>query len=455
MHVLSRLFVIVLAVMGAGLAIAGGWLISLGGSWYYFLLGLVWLIAAVAMWRGRTAGGWLVIAAAVLTVPWAIWEAGLAFWPLFTRLMVPIAVAGVAALFMPTLADGQGKKPFYGLAALALVLFVLGFVFTFQPHGVVQRTAEIPTYVPAKGDNTPSDWTAYARDTMGRRYSPFDQINRDTVSKLDLAWTFRTGRKDVGIDQNTPLQIGDTVYSCTTTNVVIALDPDKGTEKWRFDPQVKDVFWQRCRGIGYFKLPEAQQVAGQACNERLILTTIDARLMQHRRQGRQALRRLWRQRRRCLARRQSMGEIKPGFYFQTSAPLVARDKIVVGGWVVDNQMRGEPSGVIRAFSAVTGELAWAWDLGNPAITKLPPEGQTYTRGTPNMWTTASYDDKLGLIYAPLGNTTPDYYGAARRGLRGMGNRRWWRWTSPPGASAGSSRPCTTTSGTTTCRRSRP
>ncbi|MBE2276099.1 MAG: membrane-bound PQQ-dependent dehydrogenase, glucose/quinate/shikimate family [Rhodobacteraceae bacterium] len=411
MHVLSRLFVIVLAVMGAGLAIAGGWLISLGGSWYYFLLGLVWLIAAVAMWRGRTAGGWLVIAAAVLTVPWAIWEAGLAFWPLFTRLMVPIAVAGVAALFMPTLADGQGKKPFYGLAALALVLFVLGFVFTFQPHGVVQRTAEIPTYVPAKGDNTPSDWTAYARDTMGRRYSPFDQINRDTVSKLDLAWTFRTGRKDVGIDQNTPLQIGDTVYSCTTTNVVIALDPDKGTEKWRFDPQVKDVFWQRCRGIGYFKLPEAQQVAGQACNERLILTTVDARLIAiDAKDGKL-----------CEGFGQSgvaslgaeMGDIKPGYYFQTSAPLVARDKIVVGGWVVDNQEVGEPSGVIRAFNAVTGELEWAWDLGNPAITKLPPPGETYTRETPNMWTTAAYDDELGLIYAPLGNTTPDYYGADR------------------------------------------
>jgi quinate dehydrogenase (quinone) len=51
-----------------------------------------------------------------------------------------------------------------------------------------------------------------------------------------------------------------------------------------------------------------------------------------------------------------MGQITPGFYFQTSAPLVARDKIVVGGWIVDNQEVGEPSGVIRAFNVVTGEL---------------------------------------------------------------------------------------------------
>ena len=110
---------------------------------------------------------------------------------------------------------------------------------------------------------------------------------------------------------------------------------------------------------------------------------------------------------------QGMGKIIPGFYFQTSAPLVARDYVVIGGWVVDNQMRGEPSGVIRAFDARTGALVWAWDLANPAITRDPPEGGTYTRGTPNMWTTASYDDDLGLVYLPLGNATPDYFGADR------------------------------------------
>lgn len=411
MQFLSRLFVIVLALMGLGLAIGGGWLIKLGGSWYYLILGLAWLFAAISMWRSRTRGAWIVILAAVLTVPWAIWEAGFAFWPLFARLMAPIAVAGFAALFMPTLAGGRDKPLFYGLASLALALFAVGFGFTFQPHGGISRTAEIPEYVPAKGDNSPADWTAYGRDLTGRRYSPFDQINRDTVSKLAPAWTFRTGREKVGLDQNTPLQIGDLVYSCTTTNVVIAIDADTGTERWRFDPKVNGVMWQRCRGLGYYKLPGAQQVAGQACNERLIMTTIDTRLMAIDTKtgklcegfGQNGI----------VSLTTDIGHISPGFYFQTSAPLVARDKVVVSGWVADNQKVGEPSGVIRAFNVVTGELEWAWDLGNPAITKLPPPGETYTRETPNMWTTAAFDDELGLIYAPLGNTTPDYYGANR------------------------------------------
>ena len=408
---LSRAFLVVLALMGLGLTVGGGWLVGLGGSWYYVALGIGWLAAAVLMWRGSAAGATIAIASAILSAAWAIWEAGLDFWPLFARLMVPIAVAGFAALVIPTLQRGAAGRWFYSVAAVALLLFIGGFYLTFQPHGAITRSASIPAYTAATGDNTAADWTAYARDTMGRRYSPFTQINRENVGKLDLAWTFRSGRGDVGIDQNTPLQIGDTIYSCTTQNVIIALDPDTGTEKWRYDPQAKGPFWQRCRGIGYYKLPAEQQVAGQACNERLVLTTIDARLIEIDAADGKLCERFGTAG--IVSLGADMGQITTGFYFQTSAPLVARDKIVVGGWVVDNQEVGEPSGVIRAFNVVTGELEWAWDLGNPAITRLPPPGETYTRETPNMWTTAAYDDELGLIYAPLGNTTPDYFGANR------------------------------------------
>ncbi|HWV20998.1 MAG TPA: PQQ-binding-like beta-propeller repeat protein, partial [Devosia sp.] len=287
----------------------------------------------------------------------------------------------------------------------------VGFAFAFQPQGVIRPAADIPAYQPATGDNSPANWTSYGRTTAGLRYSPFDQINRDNVKNLDLAWTYRTGRGDIGLDQNTPLQIDNLVYSCTTSNVIIALDGDSGEEVWKFDPKASGPFWQRCRGLGYFELPAGQQTDGQLCNTRLIMTTMDARLFAIDAKTGAVCPGFGTNGAVSLA--ENMGEIIPGFYFQTSAPLVARDKIVIGGWVVDNQMVGEPSGVIRAFNAVSGELDWAWDLGNKAITRLPPPGETYTRGTPNMWTTAAYDDKLGLIYAPLGNTTPDYFGGNR------------------------------------------
>ncbi|CAN7573650.1 membrane-bound PQQ-dependent dehydrogenase, glucose/quinate/shikimate family [Devosia sp. LjRoot3] len=411
MKLLARLYAIVLALIGVGLAGGGLWLITLGGSAYYAIVGLVYLVAAVLMLRDKALGGQLVLLVAVLTVPWAIWEAGFAFWPLFARLMAPLALAGFALLFTPAVAKPAKSGVYYGGAALAAVLFAVGFAFAFQPQSVIRPSADIPAYQLAAGDNTPANWTSYGRTTAGLRYSPFDQINRDNVKDLDVAWTYRTGRGDIGFDQNTPLQIDDLVYSCTTTNVVIALNGDSGEEVWKFDPKASAPFWQRCRGLGYFELPADQQVDGQLCNTRLIMTTVDARLFAIDAKTGQL----------CpdfgtnglVSLGENMGEVIPGFYFQTSAPLVARDKIVVGGWVVDNQMVGEPSGVIRAFNAVTGELDWAWDLGNKAITKLPPPGETYTRGTPNMWTTAAYDDELGLIYAPLGNSTPDYFGGNR------------------------------------------
>lgn len=89
-----------------------------------------------------------------------------------------------------------------------------------------------------------------------------------------------------------------------------------------------------------------------------------------------------------------MGEVKAGYYQQTSTPLVAGNVVVVGGRVADNYSTGEPPGVVRAFDVHTGKLAWAWDPGNPALTGVPPEGQTYTRGTPNVWSAMSYDAKL-------------------------------------------------------------
>ena len=99
---------------------------------------------------------------------------------------------------------------------------------------------------------------------------------------------------------------------------------------------------------------------------------------------------------------------KVPYYAYTSAPTISRNLIILGGWVFDGRSLDEPSGVIRAFSADTGELVWAWDLGNPDIRKLPPEGETYTRSTPNMWSTPAFDDELGLVYLPLGNQQPDF-----------------------------------------------
>ncbi len=69
--------------------------------------------------------------------------------------------------------------------------------------------------------------------------------------------------------------------------------------------------------------------------------------------------------------------------------------------------------MIRGYDAITGKMAWAWDLGNPQNVHGPAEGSTYTRGTPNMWTAAVGDEQLGYVYLPISNSSIDYYGSNR------------------------------------------
>ena len=117
-----------------------------------------------------------------------------------------------------------------------------------------------------------------------------------------------------------------------------------------------------------------------------------------------------------------------------------------------NQQIGNPSGVLRAYDAITGQFAWAWDMGNPGYQGLPDEGGEYTRGTPNVWSNTAYDPVLNLIYAPTGNSSPDYFDGDLRSKEAeensaavvaidaaTGQRRWvyqtvhrdiWDWDVP-------------------------
>jgi quinoprotein glucose dehydrogenase len=103
----------------------------------------------------------------------------------------------------------------------------------------------------------------------------------------------------------------------------------------------------------------------------------------------------------------------PGTAAITGVPVIVHGIVVTGHQVLDGQRRWAASGVIRGYDAVTGELRFAWDINQPDVTKLPLDGKPYSLGTPNMWTTAVGDEKLGLVYLPMGNSAGDYYTSLR------------------------------------------
>ncbi|MDN2714320.1 membrane-bound PQQ-dependent dehydrogenase, glucose/quinate/shikimate family [Janthinobacterium sp. SUN120] len=426
---------IALAVFGvflgcSGLALAAGGieLITLGGSWYYLLAGLGLILAGVLYWRRKPLASGIVAALVLATLLWAVWEIGFAFWPMVPRLAPFLVIGLVAALLHPWLAGRGHSGQSRGFAALFAVVLVAGFASMFQPHGVLEATAQPQQDAVTPVNDGSANWAHYGHGPKGTRFAPYTQIDQQNVGQLQVAWSYRTGELAEGASesQNTPLQIGDTIYTCTPTSKVIALDADTGKERWTFDPKPANTkTWNRCRGVGYYEPAkvtkpfrvEGMQAAGApaagACAKRIVQVTMDARLIEIDAQtGKQ-----------CegfgdkgsVDLTVGLGKVKMNvpYYAYTSAPTVARNLIILGGWVFDGRSTDEPSGVVRAYSADTGELVWAWDLGNPAITKLPPEGQTYTRSTPNMWSTPAFDDELGLVYLPTGNEQPDFWGGKR------------------------------------------
>ncbi|POU02047.1 membrane-bound PQQ-dependent dehydrogenase, glucose/quinate/shikimate family [Escherichia sp. ESNIH1] len=420
-RILKWLLAGLLIIIGLAIGIPGIKLVSLGGSAYFLVMGVAMLISALLIIKNRTSGIVLYALAFIASAIWAVSDAGWDFWPLFSRLFTFGVLAFLAALLWPFLTATTNKKPAFGLAAAIALALLVSAGWMFKPQTLVTANEDVPVQPVAKGSQQ-TDWKHWGNTTHGDRFAALDQINKQNVNQLEVAWTAHTGdipqsNGSGAEDQNTPLQVGDTLFVCTPYSKVLALDVDSGKEKWRYDSKATAPNWQRCRGLGYYEdaqgvpVPAAQPAA---CARRLFLPTTDARLIAINADNGQP----------CADFGDNgavdlsigMGEVKPGYYQQTSTPLVAGNVVVVGGRVADNYSTGEPPGVVRAYDVHTGKLAWAWDPGNPAITGLPPEGQTYTRGTPNVWSAMSYDARLNLVYLPTGNATPDFFAGERTAL---------------------------------------
>jgi membrane-bound PQQ-dependent dehydrogenase (glucose/quinate/shikimate family) len=407
---LNLAFAAVLGIIGAYNIWYGGILLSLGGDFYFLLIGLA-LAATAALLVMRSPLASTVFAVTVVyTIVWAFLEAGLDFLALLPRLdgWIILGLWFLAPWHRAAMKEGE-KRPLYvggrwpGFASLAAALLLA--VAGFQGYTVTEGTKNTVATGPAV-----TDWQHYGGLPGGQRFAAIDQINVGNVAKLEKAWEFRTG---VAFDfKQTPQMANGLVYICTAGNTLIAVDSDTGEERWRHDTQTNvpgglangSTFARTCRGVGYHEAPATY--AGE-CAKRIVTGTVDARLI-----AVDAL-----TGRRCesfgfggeVNLVSGLGYAPLGNFMVTSTPLIAGDKIVVGGWVTDNQQTGNPSGVLRAYDAVTGAFAWAWDMGNPGYQGLPDEGGEYTRGTPNVWSNTAYDPELNLVYAPTGNSSPDYF----------------------------------------------
>jgi quinoprotein glucose dehydrogenase len=421
---------IVVALIGLYLAAGGIWLVALGGSPYYGVAGIALLVVAFLLLKARREALWLYALVLLGTMIWAVWEVGLDFWSLAPRgdILVPLGIWLLLPFITRNLAPAGRAAPAALGLVVVLAVIVVGVSLTADRRGLdgtlAEASASVPANLPA-GTQASTDWTAYGGGGYGDRFSALNQITPENVKDLKLAWQFRTGDmkgpNDPGefTNEATPLKIGDLVYTCSPHQIVFAIDAASGQQRWKFDPQIqRSTGFQHmtCRGVSYHKTEAGAQTADGKpapadCPARIFLPTNDGRLF--------ALDALTGQP--C----QSFGDhgqidlkqgnevTTVGFYEGTSPPVVTDKVLVVGGAVIDNWAVHVPSGAIRGFDIYSGKLLWVFDAGNPDPNEMPSATHHFVAGSPNSWAPSAVDEKLGLVYVPLGTGSADQWGGHR------------------------------------------
>ena len=238
---------------------------------------------------------------------------------------------------------------------------------------------------------TPENWLTYSGTYFSQRYSTLDQITPRNVKDLQMRWAFQV--KSLEKFEATPLVVDGRMYLTQAPNDVLALDAATGR-----------VFWQ----YSYEASPKARLCCGivnrglAILGDTLFMGAIDGRLIAL---DAHSGKPVW---------STNVNGADPATgYSMTLAPLVVKDKVIVGTGGGEYGIRG----FIAAFDAKTGKEAWRFYTipgpGEPGHETWA--GDSWKHGGASVWVTGSYDQDLNLTYWGVGNPGPDYNGDGRAG----------------------------------------
>jgi len=251
-----------------------------------------------------------------------------------------------------------------------------------------------------------NDWPAYGNDPGAMRYSPLRQVHAGNVEHLQLAWTFRTGKPG---SEAVPIVVNGVMY-VTAPDGVYALVPETGELLWKFEAAPTALrglaYWPGAGGL------HARVFAGNGFHLLALDVTTGRPAPGFGDEGRVDL------------KKGVLGDLKDGRYELQSPPAVFGDVVITGC----SNGEGSPSagayGDIRGWDAKTGKLLWTFHTvprpGEPGSETWPAGGWKNRSGT-NTWGFFTIDEKRGIVYAPLGAPTSDFYGADRVGDGLYGN----------------------------------
>jgi quinoprotein glucose dehydrogenase len=277
-----------------------------------------------------------------------------------------------------------------------------------------------------KAENTrppAGEWRAYGGDAWSTKYSPLDQIDRDNVGNLRIAWRWSSPENEMaaankkyrpGWYEPTPLMVGGVLYTTSSLSHAAAIDGRTGKTIWIHDPKSYEA--GRPNNTGFVHRGLAYWSDG--ASNRLLLGTGDAHLIALDPATGNPITTFGEGGRIDL----TLGLRRPvnrRYYSVTSPPTVCRDVVVVGASIADLAIRrNAPPGDVRGFDVRTGKLLWTFqsipqegEYGNDTW----EDGSWQHTGNANVWSMMSCDPELGYVYLPFGTPTSDYYGGERPG----------------------------------------
>jgi alcohol dehydrogenase (cytochrome c) len=246
-------------------------------------------------------------------------------------------------------------------------------------------------------DREPQNWLTYSGNIWGQRYSPLNQITTSNVKNLELQWAWQA--KSLEKFETTALVLDGILYTIQAPNntndtdgytQIVALDASTGRQFWTFRYNIPKTARACCGRVnrGLAILGDTLYMA--TLNSHII--AINAKLGTL----------LW-----------DTTVTTTSGYPMTHAPLVVKDKVIVGTAGGDGPIRG----FLAAFDAKTGKEVWRFytipgpgERGNETWS-----GDSWKTGGAAIWNTGAYDAETNLTFWGIGNPAPDSNGAVRLG----------------------------------------
>ena len=236
----------------------------------------------------------------------------------------------------------------------------------------------------------PDNWLTYSGTLDGQRFSRLDQITPENVARLKLAWVYQGSSHDHRV-QATPIVADGVLVTTEPPGTVLALDAESGRVLWGYNRKLPDDLRLCCGAVN-------RGVA--VANSSVFVGTLDAHLV--------AL---------DIRSGQVIWDVETAIhsdgYSKTAAPLVVNNMVINGVAGGEFGIRG----FIDAYDVKTGNKKWRF-YTVPAQENSGPDtwlGDSWRTGGGPTWMTGSYDIETNLIYWGVGNPSPDFNNAKRKG----------------------------------------